>query len=67
MHQTSISSDDNCERHLKRETNPCFIYSYFVDEFETWKANIDIQPVFNHYKAVTYMCLYFSKTKDETL
>ena len=31
-----------------------------------WKANIDIQPVFNHYKAVTYMCAYFSKFEDET-
>ena len=31
-----------------------------------WKANIDIQPVFNHYKAVTYMCAHFSKAEDET-
>ena len=29
-------------------------------------SNIDIQPVFNHYKAVTYMCVYFSKAEDET-
>ena len=26
-------------------------------------GNIDIQPVFNEYKAVAYMCQYFSKTK----
>ena len=31
-----------------------------------WKANMDIQPVFNHYKAVTYICAYFSKSEDET-
>ena len=32
-----------------------------------WQANIDIQPVFDHYKAVTlYMCEYFSKSEDET-
>ena len=30
------------------------------------KANIDIQPVFNHFKAVTYMCAYFSKAEDRT-
>ena len=24
-----------------------------------------IQPVFNEYKAVTYMCQYFSKTEDQ--
>ena len=33
---------------------------------QAWQANIDIQLVFNHYKAVTYMCAYFSKVKDET-
>ena len=26
---------------------------------------MDIQPVFNKYKVVTYMCQYFSKTKDQ--
>ena len=31
-----------------------------------WQANIDIQPVFNCYKVVTYMCAYFSKSEDET-
>ena len=29
-------------------------------------VDIDIQPVFNHYKAVTYMSAYFSKAEDET-
>ena len=24
-------------------------------------TNVDIQPVFNYYKAVTYMCAYFSE------
>ena len=26
---------------------------------------MDIQPVFNHYMAITYMCAYLSKTEDE--
>ena len=26
---------------------------------------MDIQPVLNEYKAVTYMCQYFSKTEDQ--
>ena len=30
-----------------------------------WEDNIDIQPVFNHYKAVSYMCAYLSKSEDE--
>ena len=27
-------------------------------------TSLDLQPVFNHYKCITYACLYF--TKDET-
>ena len=30
-----------------------------------WEANRDIQPAFNHYKAVAYMCAYFSKSENE--
>ena len=30
-----------------------------------WEANMDIQPVFNHYKAVAYMCAYLSKFEIE--
>ena len=26
---------------------------------------MDIQSVFNHYKAITYMCKYLSKSEDE--
>lgn len=29
-----------------------------------FRANVDLQPVFDHYKCVTYVCSYF--TKDET-
>ena len=27
---------------------------------------MDMQPVFNEYKTVTYMCQYFSKTEDQS-
>ena len=39
---------------------------FFSEGLQAWQANIDIQPVFNHCKAVTYMCAYFSKAEDET-
>ena len=26
---------------------------------------MNIQPVFNHYKAVAYMCTYLAKSEDE--
>ena len=35
-------------------------------DLQAWTANIDIQSVLNNYKAVTYMCAYFSKTENET-
>ena len=43
-----------------------FVFSYFVEDLQAWKANIDIQRVFNHYKAVTYMFAYFFKAENET-
>ena len=30
-----------------------------------WQANMDIQPVFNEFKAVTYMCQYLFKTENQ--
>ena len=32
-----------------------------------WEANIDTQPVFHHYKAVSNMCIYLSKSENECL
>ena len=62
----SISSDSDFQIQIKREPNACFINNFFVEGSQAWKANIDIQPVVNHYKAVTYMYAYFSKSEDET-
>ena len=39
--------------------------NYFSNGLLCWEANIDIQPVYNAHKAVTYMCSYFSKNKDK--
>ena len=62
----SISSDNDFQIHLKRQPNECFINNHFAEGLQAWKANIDIQPVFNHYKAVSHMCAYFSKAENET-
>ena len=45
---------------------PVLSIIYFSEGLMAWKANIDIQPVINHYKAVAYMCAYFSKSEDES-
>ena len=31
----------------------CFLNNYFKDGLSAWETNIDIQPVFNHYQAIT--------------
>ena len=65
-HALAISADTDFQIHLKRFPNSCFINNYFIDGLRAWEANLDIQPVFNHYKAVSYMCAYFSKSEDES-
>ena len=60
----SISPDSDFELLLKRPVDSCFINNYFVAGIEGFAANVDLQPVFNHYKCITYVCSYF--TKDET-
>ena len=61
----SISKDEDSEIHLKRQPDSYFVNNYFDVGLKAWQANMDIQPVFNEYKAVTYMCQYFSKTEDQ--
>ncbi|XP_066915086.1 uncharacterized protein [Clytia hemisphaerica] len=61
----SVSDDDDFHIYLKRDTNACFVNNYFTEGLKAWQANLDIQPVFNYYKAATYMCAYLSKSEDE--
>ena len=60
----SISADSDFDLHLKRQVDSCFINNYFVAGIKGFATNVDLQPVFNHYKCITYVCSYF--TKDET-
>ena len=60
----SISGDSDFELHLKRAVDSSFINNYFEAGIKGFRANVDLQPVFNHYKCITYVCSYFSK--DET-
>ena len=64
-HFLSISPDKDFHIHLKRDAKSCFVNNYFSDGLLSWEANIDIQPVCNYYKAVTYMCAYFSKCEEK--
>ena len=59
------SSDDDYESHLEKPPDSYFVKNHFESSTLAWEANIDIQPVINHYKAVSYMCAYLSKIKDE--
>ena len=61
----SISDDQDFQIHYRRLPNSCFVNNYFCDGLMTWEANMDIQTVFNQYKAVAYMCAYLSKSEEE--
>ena len=61
----SISDDSGFQIYYKRTPNSCFVNNYFYDGLMTWQANMSMQQVFNHYKAVAYMCAYLSKSESE--
>lgn len=61
----SVSHDSDFGLHLKRPLDSCFINNYFVAEVKGFRANVDLQPVFNHYKCVPYVCSYFKKDETE--
>ena len=61
----SISDGSGFQINYKRILNSCFANNYFCDGLMAWEANMDIRPVFNHYKAVAYMCAYLSKSESE--
>ena len=60
----SISPDSDYGLHLKRSLDSCFTNNYSIAGIKGFAANVNLQPVFNHYKCITYICSYF--TKDET-
>ena len=51
-----FQSDSDSQIHIKRAPNVCSVNKVFTEGLQSWKTNIDIQPVFNHGIAVTYMC-----------
>ena len=65
MKRHFISDDNDFQIHYKRPANSCFMNNYFCDGLMVWEANMDIQPIFNQYKEVAYMCAYLSKSENE--
>ena len=59
-----ISDDQDFQLHLKRPTDSCFVNNYFDGGHLASEANINTQPVFNYYKAITYMYSYQSMEED---
>ena len=65
MKRHLISDDNDFQIHYKRPPNSCFVNIYFCDRLMNCEANMNIQTVLNHYKAVAYMCAYLSKSENE--
>ena len=61
----SISSDSDFQIHLKQKPNACFLNNFLVDGLQAWKANIDIQSVFNIIRQLL-MRAYFPRAEDKT-
>ena len=61
----SISPDNDYEIHLKRSTGSCFVNNHNPVLLKVWEPNLDIQPVHNYFKALTYMAAYFSQPESE--
>ena len=51
----SISPDSEFKLILKRPPDSCFINNYFKAGLKAFRANIDIQPVFDYFTCVAYM------------
>ena len=62
----SVSNDNDFQVHIERPPNSWFVNNYFESSLLAWEADTDIQPVINHYKAITYMWAYLSKTEDNS-
>ena len=58
----SLSPTSDYQMHLRRSPNSSFINNYNAVMLQVWRANMNIQPFFNYYKAVSYMPAYFSKS-----
>ena len=52
-----ILDDQDFQLYLKCPTDYCFVSNYFDIGLLAWKANIDIQSVFNYYKYNIYVQL----------
>ena len=61
-----MSSENDFKLHLKRDTNSCFINNYNPVLLKAWQANIDLQSIYNYYRAVPYLAAYFSKSENSS-
>ena len=61
----STAAGTDYELHLKHPPNSCFINNYNPSVLKAWQANIDLQPIYNHHKCVTYLCSYMSKGETQ--
>ena len=53
---TDISPDNDYEIHLKKSTGLVFVVvNYNPVLLKAWEANLDIQPVYNYFKALIYI------------
>ena len=63
----SLSSTSEYQIRLRRPPNSCFINNYNPIMLKAWRANMNLQPLFNYYKTVSYTSAYLSKSQSENV
>ena len=61
----SMSDDNDFQVHLNRSPNSCFLNNCHLVRILAWGIKLDMQPVFNRYKAVAYIFAFLSKSENE--
>ena len=58
----SLSPSSDYQMHLRQSPNSSFINNYNAVMLQVWRANMDIQPFLNYYKAF-HTCLLISQNQ----
>ena len=51
---------------VRRDSSSCFVNNYNPVLLKSWRANIDLQLVYNCHEAVAYMGVYCSSSEQDT-
>ena len=60
-------SDSGYKVVLARDIDELYINNYNVEMIRAWNANMDLQPVLNHFAVITYVTDYLTKAETSVM